>query len=87
MKELFLNGLTWAYACAGVLCCMAYIPTVCDLYAHKTERANTATYSLWTLTAFITLLYSVFILPDKTFIAISLANFVFCALILFLSSR
>jgi hypothetical protein len=86
MKELFLDGLTIAYAFAGILCCLAYFPTIKDLYLHKKASANTTTYLLWTVTASITLLYSFFILPDAMFRVISIANFLFCSVILFLSS-
>jgi len=87
MKELFLDGLSIAYGFAGMLCCMAYIPTIRDLYLHKIISANATTYLLWTITALITLLYSLFILPDMKFIVISIANFIFCSLILFLSIK
>ncbi len=85
MKELLLEGLTISYAFAGVICCIAYFPTIRDLYFYKKASANTTTYILWTITALITLLYSFFILPDTLFRIISVANFVFCSLILYLS--
>ncbi len=85
MKELFLEGLTISYAIAGIICCIAYLPTIRDLYLHKKTSANSTTYLLWTITALITLLYSFFILTDTLFKIISLANFAFCALILYLS--
>ena len=67
MKELFLEGVTISYAFAGIICCIAYFPTIRDLYLHKKQSANTTTYILWTITALITLLYSFFILPDTLF--------------------
>jgi hypothetical protein len=85
MKELFLEGLTISYAFAGIICCIAYFPTIRDLYWYNKVSANKTTYVLWTITALITLLYSFFILPDTLFRIISIANFVFCALILYLS--
>jgi hypothetical protein len=85
MKELFLDWLIIAYAFAGIICCIAYFPTIRDLYLHKKASPNTTTYILWTISALITLLYSFFILPDTLFRIISVANFVFCALILYLS--
>lgn len=87
MKELFLEGLTISYAFAGIICCIAYFPTIKDLYVHKKASANTTTYILWTITALISLLYSFFILSDTLFRIISVANFVFCSLILYLSFR
>lgn len=86
MKELLLDGLAIAYVGAGIICCIAYFPTMKDLYCHKKASANTTTYVLWTITALITLLYSLFILPDIMFSVISTANFVSCSLVLFLSA-
>lgn len=85
MKELFLDGLVMAYLGAGIICCIAYFPTIKDLDCHKKASANTTTYVLWTITAFITMLYSFFILPDKLFIIISVANFICCLAVLLLS--
>jgi hypothetical protein len=81
MKELFLEGLTISYAFAGIICCLAYFPTIRDLYLHKKASANTTTYILWTITSLITLLYSFFILSDTLFRIISGSNFVLCTLI------
>lgn len=86
MKEVLLDGLAIAYAGAGVICCMAYFPTIKDLYCHKKESANTTTYLLWTVTALITFLYSLFVLSDWLFRVISVANFFCCLSILMLSS-
>ncbi len=87
MKELFLNGLTIAYLGAGIICCIAYFPTITDLYCYKKASANMTTYLLWTITALITFLYSFFILPDILFRIISVANFICCLLVLLLSIR
>lgn len=87
MKELFLDGLVMAYMGAGVICCIAYFPTIRDLYCYKKRSANKTTYLLWTITASITLLYSCFILTDRLFKLISVANFICCLLILLLSTR
>lgn len=84
MKELFLDGLAIAYVGAGIICCIAYFPTIKDLYCHKKANANTTTYVLWTITALITLLYSFFILPDILFRIISVANFICCLVVLLL---
>ena len=86
MKNLFLEGITILYAFAGIICCIAYFPTIKDLFQQKSS-ANKTTYLLWTFTALITLLYSFFIIQDKLFRVISIANFVFCAIILFLSYK
>jgi hypothetical protein len=86
MKELFLDGLAIAYMGGGIICCIAYIPTIKDLYCHKKESVNTITYVLWTITALITLLYSFFILPDILFRIISVVNFICCLAVLLLST-
>lgn len=85
MKELLLEGLTISYAFAGIICCLAYFPTIRDLYFRKKASANTTTYILWTITSLITLLYSFFILNDALFMIISVSNFVLCTLISYLS--
>lgn len=85
MKELFLEGLSISYAFAGFVCCIAYFPTIRDLYFDKKTNVNTTTYFLWTITALITLLYSFYILSDVLVRIISIANFVLCAVILYLS--
>ncbi len=87
MKTLFLEGIALSYAFAGVLCCAAYVPTIRDLYLHNKASANATTYGLWSFTAFITLLYGVFVLCDALFTAVSAANLFCCGLILFLSVR
>jgi hypothetical protein len=86
MKELFLDGLAIAYMGAGIICCIAYFPTIRDLYLNKKASANTTTYILWTITALITLHYSFFILPDILFKIISVANFICCLAVLLLST-
>jgi len=87
MKELFLDGLVFAYVGAGIICCLAYYPTISDLYYHKKTSVNTTTYALWTITALITLLYSIFISQDNLFRIISLINLIACSLVLFLSLK
>jgi hypothetical protein len=85
LKAILLNGLAMAYAAGGIVCCIAYFPTIKDLYYHKKPSANTTTYALWTATAFITLLYSIFVATDILFRIISLANLIACSLVLSLS--
>ena len=87
MKDFLLDGLAVAYACAGLICCVAYYPTMVDLYYRRKPSANTTTYLLWTTTAMITLLYSTFILTDVLFRIISVVNLIACSLILFLCFR
>jgi len=87
MCEIFLNGLTIAYGGAGLLCCIAYYPTIVDLYCRKKASANTATYTLWTITAILTFFYSILILTDILFMTISVLNLVACSLILFLKIK
>lgn len=84
MKEIFLEILILAYAGAGILGLVAYWPTIKDLY-YKKPSANIPSYILWVMTTGIATLYGIFILPDILFIAVSGANFIACALVLFLS--
>lgn len=87
MKELILNLLILAYGSLGIVGVIAYWPTIKDLYVHKKPSANTTSYLLWTITTGITLLYSMFILPDLLFRIVSGLNFVACAIIWVLSMR
>lgn len=84
MRELFLHGLSILYGIAGIICCIAYLPTIRDLYLYKKGSANVTTYMLWTISALITSLYSFFILQDNLFRIISVLNFVLCTIILYL---
>jgi hypothetical protein len=87
MKETFLSGLAIAYAGGGFICFIAYYPTIRDLYFREKASANTATYGLWTLTSFITFLYSLFILTDRLFSIMSFLNLTACLFVLILSIR
>jgi hypothetical protein len=84
MKDILLCSLTIAYAVAGFVCIIAYYPTIADLYFKKKVSANISTYMLWTFTAIISSLYSLFILEDNLFRIISVLNLVSCSIILFL---
>lgn len=85
MKELFLQAITVAYAGVGVIGLIAYWPTIKDLYHHKKASANIASYILWTGTASISFLYSLFILQDLLFRIVSGINFLACMIVLILS--
>lgn len=85
MTELFLQILIFAYAGVGVAAIIGYIPTIFDLLIRKKKNANINSYIIWTMTTGISLLYSLFILPDLLFRIVSAFNFIGCALVLFLS--
>ncbi len=84
MKELFLHLLAFSYIGVGALGAIAYWPTIKDLYKYKKPSANITSYVIWVFTTGITLLYSIFVLPDLFFMLVSLANFIACALVLIL---
>ena len=86
MKEIMLQIIRVAYASVGVIGLMAYWPTIKDLY-YKKPSANTTSYVLWTTTAVISVLYSVFILSDLLFRLVAGMNFFACASVLFLRIR
>jgi hypothetical protein len=85
MKEILLSSLSIAYAVAGLICIVAYFPTISDLYLRKKNSANPTTYALWTTTAIISVLYSIFALEDLLFLIFSILNMVSCTIILILS--
>lgn len=85
MTEILLQILIFAYASVGIVATIGYIPTVKDLWHHKKMSANISSYVIWTACSGITVLYSLFILPDLLFQIVSGLNFASCALILLLS--
>ena len=84
MKEVFLHLLAFSYIGVGVLGAIAYWPTIKDLYKYKKPSANIASYIIWVFTTGVTLLYSIFILPDLFFFFLSSADFIACAIVLIL---
>ena len=86
MADILLNSIVMAYAGVGLFTLMAYYPTISDLY-HKRPSANTNAYIMWSITIFITFLYSLFVVHDTCFIIISAINFVACTTILVLCSN
>ncbi|MBI5400546.1 MAG: hypothetical protein HZB12_00295 [Candidatus Yonathbacteria bacterium] len=86
MQTTLLHILTFTYGTTGVVGAIAYWPTIKDVYTRK-PSANVSSYLMWTLTTAITLLYSIFILPDPFFIFVSTTNFAACVLILMLRLR
>jgi hypothetical protein len=87
MREILLHILIIAYGAVGIVGFVAYWPTIKDLYKYKKPSANIASYVLWTITAGITFLYSLFVLPDPLFIFVSGMYLTANALVLFLSLR
>jgi hypothetical protein len=85
IPDISLKIISLGYAASGIISTLAYWPTIKDLHHHKKPSANSTSYILWTATAFITLLYSLLVLPDLLFQFVSGANFAACAIILALS--
>ena len=86
MAGVLLQLLAIAYAIDGIVSAIAYWPTIKDLL-NRTPSANTTSYVIWTITATITFLYSIFILSDGLFRFVSGMNFLACALIFILRMR
>ncbi len=70
MQDLLIKSLTAAYGCVGVVGIAAYWPTVKDLI-HKKPSANTSSYFIWMSASLITFLYSLFVVDDQLFQAVS----------------
>ena len=85
MTEELLQILIFAYASVGIIAIIGYVPTIKDLWHHKKMSANINSYVIWTACSGITVLYSLFILPDLLFQIVSGLGFVSNALILLLS--
>ena len=86
MKEVLLQVLTLAYAFVGVVSIFAYWPTLKDLYDHK-PSANIKSYLVWTMTSFVSFLYSIFLLSDWLILFIFGINFIFCVVVVLLVFR
>ena len=85
MKELFLQILIVAYAATGIVAVVGYWPTIKDLYHHKKQSANVASYVIWTATNIVALLYAVVFIDD---LLLQIVTGISCAaniVILFLS--
>jgi len=87
MESWLINLISLAYASVGIINILAYWPTIRDLHHHRRKSANMSSYMIWTATSFVTLLYSLFILPDFLFRAVSLLSFIACAVVLILCLR
>jgi len=82
MTKILLQIIIIAYACAGVVATIGYIPTIKDLWRHKKKSANISSYIIWTASSGISFLYASFILPNLLFRVVSGLSFVSCAIIL-----
>lgn len=86
MQEILLKIIIVAYGATAIFDVIAYWPTIKDLW-HRQPSANTQSYILWSATAGITFLYSLFVLPDLLFRIVSGIFFISNMAILFLSIR
>lgn len=87
MVELLVQILMVLYASVSLVSVIGYIPTVKDLWYHKKMSANINSYIIWTACSLITLLYSLFVLPDLLFRIAAGLSFAMCAMILVLALR
>jgi hypothetical protein len=78
---VFITILSILYAGVGIASLIAYIPTIKDLWHHEKPSANTSSYAIWTATSLVAFLYSIFVVPDFLFQAVSTVNLVCCGLI------
>jgi uncharacterized protein with PQ loop repeat len=81
MDRLILDMIIFLYAAAGILTTLAYWPTIRDLYQKK-PSANITSYVLWTGASGVSVLYSLFVLPDFLFQVVSFMNLAACTAIL-----
>ena len=83
MKELLLQSLVIIYGITGIIGIVAYLPTIKDLFKGKAS-ANVMSYLIWTTTAGIGFLYSLFILSDNLLRIVLGLNFLSCLIVLIL---
>ncbi|HXK52366.1 hypothetical protein H6802_00780 [Candidatus Nomurabacteria bacterium] len=87
MHEIILKFIIFAYGATSLVDAIAYWPTIKDLWFHKKPSANSRSYQVWTLSAIVTFLYSLFVLPDVLFRVVSLVMLLLNVLILVLRLR
>lgn len=75
MEDIVLKIIIISYAATSLIDIIAYWPTIKDLSHHKKPSANCSSYIIWTITTWITFLYSLFILPDFLFRIVSWVTF------------
>jgi hypothetical protein len=84
--DLFLVIISFLYAGTGIVATIGYLPTIRDLLK-GIQSANIPSYIIWTLCAFITFLYSLFVISDLLLEIVTGLNFISCALIWILAFR
>jgi hypothetical protein len=87
MHELIIQTLSFCYSIGGVICLIAYWPTIKDLYIHKKPSANNATYAMFIFYAASAFLYSIFVLPNLLFSVMSAINLLCCTVVLVLNLK
>lgn len=72
--------ITFLYSAVGVATLIGYIPQIIQLVRVKTKRhmVSIPSWSLWTITSLISLLYAIVVIQDLIFSAVSLVNFAGC---------
>ena len=84
--NIFLIIISFLYAGTGIVTTIAYLPTIRDLLKGK-PSANISSYIVWTLCAFVTFLYALFVVSDLLLEIMTGLNFLSCALIWILAFR
>lgn len=87
MSQLLIQILSLAYSAGGVICLIAYWPTIKDLAIHKKPSANNATYAMFIFYAASAFLYSIFVLPNVLFSVMSAINLLCCTVVLVLNMK
>jgi hypothetical protein len=71
LYQIFIKILIICYGASAIVNIVAYWPTIKDLSFDKQDTANLMSYTLWTFSSGISLLYGIFILKDNLLIFIS----------------
>ncbi len=78
--------ISFLYASTGVVATIGYLPTIKDLIKGKLS-ANVSSYIIWTTCAFITFVYSLFVISDLLLEIVTGLNFLSCLIIWILAWR
>lgn len=86
MSDNFIYILTGVYGISGLATLLGFAPTIKDLW-NKKPSANSGTYLIWAVTAFVASLYGFFVLQNLMFNIIINLQLAGCIAVLILRYR
>jgi len=80
MNDILLNIITLLYWITGIIVFIWYIPSIYDVYINKKEIWNIISYTLFSFSVSISLLYATLIIQDTLYMILSILNFTVCVI-------